>query len=167
MGRIASVVAPGVTQRGTCRQTAFLCDEDCEAYIDLMAEFCRELGVEVRAYCLMPNHIHLVVVPGSEEGLRRAIGEAHRRYSRMVNFREGWRVHLWQGRFGSSPMDGRHAVAALRYVERNPVRAGCVVCRDGMSGRARRSTRARPIPRRSSDRATAGSPSSRPAGGSS
>ena len=51
------------------------------------------------------------------------MGEAHRRYTRRINFREGWRGHLWQGRFASFAMDGRHLLRAARYVELNPVRA--------------------------------------------
>ena len=89
-----------------------------------MAEWCREYKVDVWAYCLMPNHVHMIVVPETEDGLRRAIGEAHRRYTRYINFREGWRGHLWQGRFSSFPMDERYLLAAVRYVELNPVRAG-------------------------------------------
>jgi len=127
MARIARVVAPGVphhiTQRGNRRQQTFFCDEDYEAYLDLMAEWCGKLGVEVWAYCLMPNHVHLVAVPPSEDALRRAVGEAHRRYTRRVNFREGWRGHLWQGRFASFPMDDAHLGIAASYVELNPVRA--------------------------------------------
>lgn len=89
-----------------------------------MAEWCQRCGVEIWAYCLMPNHVHLVAVPESEEGLRRAIGEAHRRYSRHVNFQKGWRGHLWQGRFASYPMDERYLLTVARYVELNPIRAG-------------------------------------------
>ena len=79
--------------------------------------------VQVWAYCLMPNHVHLIVVPASEDGLRRALGEAHRRYTRRINFREDWRGHLWQGRFASFAMDERYLLRAARYVELNPVRA--------------------------------------------
>jgi len=74
----------------------------------------------------MPNHVHLIVVPLSPESLRRAIGEAHRRYTRWINFREGWRGHLWQVRFASFLMDEDHLLTAARYVELNPVRAGLV-----------------------------------------
>lgn len=77
-------------------------------------------------YCLMPNHVHMVAVPESEEGLRTAIGEAHRRYTRHVNFREGWRGHLWQGRFASFPMDESYLLTAVRYIELNPIRANIV-----------------------------------------
>lgn len=128
MARIARVVAPGaphhVIQRGNRRQTTFFLPEDYAFYISLMSEWTRKHGVEVWAYCLMPNHVHLIAVPQAEDGLRLAIGEAHRRYTRHVNAREGWTGHLWQGRFASFPMDERHLLAAARYVENNPVRAG-------------------------------------------
>ncbi len=71
----------------------------------------------------MPNHVHLMRAPPTPEALRAALSEAHRRYSRLINFREGWRGYLWQGRFASCPMDEAHALAAARYIELNPVRA--------------------------------------------
>ena len=74
----------------------------------------------------MPNHVHLIAVPESEEGLARAIGEAHRRYTRRINFREKWRGHLWQERFASFPMDESYLLATARYVEMNPVASGIV-----------------------------------------
>ncbi len=74
----------------------------------------------------MPNHVHLILVPSDEDGLGRALGEAHRRYTRRINFREGWRGHLWQERFHSFPMDETWLMAAARYVELNPPRAGLV-----------------------------------------
>jgi len=130
MARLARVVVPGlahhVTQRGNRRMQTFFSDEDYEAYLSLLVEWCRRHGVAIWAYCLMPNHVHLIVVPASADGLRRGIGEAHRRYSRRVNFREGWRGHLWQGRFASFVMDEPYLLAAARYVERNPVNAGLV-----------------------------------------
>jgi len=127
MARLARVVAAGlphhVTQRGNRRQPVFFGDADYEAYSGLLAEGCRAAGVAVWAYCLMPNHVHLILVPSAADGLRAALGEAHRRYTRLVNFREGWRGYLWQGRFASFPMDESHLLAAARYVELNPVRA--------------------------------------------
>jgi putative transposase len=74
----------------------------------------------------MPNHTHLVAVPRAPDSLRRAIGEAHRRYTVEVNRRESWSGYLWQGRFASFAMDDRHTAAAARYIELNPVRAGLV-----------------------------------------
>jgi REP-associated tyrosine transposase len=130
MARLARLVIPGlphhVTQRGNRRQQTFFNDEDYAAYLELMAEWCREEGVEIWSYCLMPNHVHLVAVPKTEESLRRAIGEAHRRYTRRINFREQWRGYLWQGRFASFIMDEPYLLAAARYVELNPVRAKLV-----------------------------------------
>ena len=123
-------MAPGVpyhvTARGIRRQQTFFCDDDYLAYLELMAQWCSRCTVEIWAYCLMPNHVHLIAVPESEDGLRSAIGEAHRRYTRRINFREGWRGHLWQGRFASYVMEERYLLAAARYIEMNPVRAGLV-----------------------------------------
>ena len=130
MARLARLVIPGmphhVTQRGNRRQQTFFNDGDYKAYLELMAEWCSEEGVEIWGYCLMPNHVHLIAVPAVERSLRRAIGEAHRRYTRRINFREKWRGFLWQGRFASFVMDEPHLIAAARYVESNPVRAGLV-----------------------------------------
>lgn len=127
MARLARVVAPGVphhvTQRGNRRQPVFFGDGDYVAYRELLAEGCRAAGVAVWAYCLMPDHVHLVLVPKDADGLRAALGETHRRYTRHVNLREGWRGYLWQGRFASCPMDEPHLLACARYVELNPVRA--------------------------------------------
>jgi putative transposase len=131
MARLARVVAPGyphhVTQRGNRRQQTFFCDQDYAEYRALMAGFCEKCATDVWAYCLMPNHVHLVMVPSDTDGLRGAISEAHRRYTRKINLREGWRGHLWQERFHSFVMDEHHLLAAVRYIETNPVRAG--LCR--------------------------------------
>jgi putative transposase len=130
MARLARLVVPGmphhVTQRGNRRQQTFFNDGDYAAYLELMAEWCRERGVEIWGYCLMPNHVHLIAVPSTEDGLRWAIGEAHQRYTRRINFREKWRGYLWQGRFASFVMDEPYLLAAARYVELNPVRARLV-----------------------------------------
>ena len=130
MARIARVVAPGlphhVTQRGNRRQTTFFSDDDYRSYLELLREWCTCHEVAIWSYCLMSNHVHLIVVPKAEDGLKLAIGETHRRYSRLINFRMGWRGHLWQGRFSSCPKDERYLLAAARYVERNPVAAGIV-----------------------------------------
>ena len=127
MPRIARIIAPGiphhVTQRGNRRMETFFRDEDYQAYLALMAEWCRKFNVTIWAYCLMPNHVHLIAVPETEEGLRLAIGEAHRRYSVMINRRQKWTGHLWQGRFSSFPMDETYLLAAVKYIEMNPVRA--------------------------------------------
>jgi putative transposase len=128
MARIARVVVPDyphhVTQRGNRRQEVFFSDTDYEIYLSFLAKTLRKVATEVWAYCLMPNHVHLVMVPKNEDGLRAVLGEAHRHYTRHINFREGWRGHLWQERFHSFPMDEEYLLSAVRYVELNPVRAG-------------------------------------------
>ena len=130
MARLARVVVPHlphhVTQRGNRREDVFFDEQDYRAYLSLMRQWCGRYGLSVWAYCLMPNHAHLIVVPPSPEALCRGVGEAHRRYTRRVNFRQGWRGHLWQGRFASFVMDEPHLIAAARYIERNPVRGKLV-----------------------------------------
>ena len=127
MARVKRVVVPGyphhVTQRGNRRQKTFFCAGDYRYYLELMAKATRSAGTEVWAYCLMPNHVHMVMLPAAEDGLRASLGEAHRRYTRYINFREGWRGHLWQERFHSFPMDEEYLLAEVNYVELNPVKA--------------------------------------------
>jgi putative transposase len=130
MARLSRIVIPSVphhiTQRGNRRLPVFFSDEDRAAYLSLIAEACTAQGTACLGWCLMDNHIHLILVPSTEDGLRATLGEAHRRYSRRINFREGWRGFLFQGRFASYPMDDAHLMAAIRYVENNPVTAGMV-----------------------------------------
>ena len=130
MTRLARIVVPScphhVTQRGNRREAIFFEEGDQEIYRDLLAEQIHQGGVEVWAYCLMPNHVHLIVVPRRAEGFARAIGEAHRRYTNFINARGRWTGHLFQSRFGSVPMDEAHLMAAVRYVSLNPVRAKLV-----------------------------------------
>jgi len=130
MARLARVVAVGyphhITQRGNRRQTTFFGDDDYRAYLDLLRRFGPAARLDVWAWCLMPNHVHLIVVPQGADALRAGLAETHRRYTRRVNFREGWRGHLWQERFASFVLGQGHLWAAVRYVERNPVRAGLV-----------------------------------------
>jgi len=128
MARMPRVVVPSfphhVTQRGNRRQKTFFGVDDYLYYIELLSEFSKLAETEIWAYCLMPNHVHFVMVPKHEDGLRAALGEAHRRYTRHINFRHGWRGHLWQERFHSFLMDEQYLMATVRYVEMNPVAAG-------------------------------------------
>ncbi|MFC3231516.1 transposase [Marinibaculum pumilum] len=130
MARLARIVVLGVphhvTQRGNRRQEIFFAPGDYAAYCAFVAEAFAARAVTCLAWCLMPNHLHLVLVPGEADGLRGALGEAHRRYSRRVNAAQGWTGYLFQGRFASYPMDEAHLMVAVRYVELNPVRAGLV-----------------------------------------
>ncbi len=128
MPRQPRLVIPGVphhvTQRGNRRQPTFFSDSDYLLYVRLLKQYCGNAGTAIWAWCLMPNHVHLILVPSHEDGLRAALGEAHRRYTSAINAREDWRGHLWQSRFASFPMDEKHLIACARYVELNPVRAG-------------------------------------------
>ncbi len=130
MARLSRVVIPGVphhvTQRGNRRETTFFEDGDYRLYLDLLAEAARAAGVAVWAYCLMPNHVHLIVTPSDEDGLWRTFRKVHRHYTGYINARMRTTGHLWQGRYGSVAMDEGHLIAALRYVALNPVRARLV-----------------------------------------
>ena len=127
LARLARLVLPGipyhVTQRGNRRQLTFFEDGDYALYRALLGEAARRAGTSVWAYCLMPNHVHLIVVPADADGLRRTFADAHRRYTGYVNARQRWTGHLWQGRFGAVVMDEAHLAHAARYVALNPVRA--------------------------------------------
>ena len=130
MARLARVVIPGhphhVTQRGNGRARTFFEDADYALYRDLLAANCRDAGVEVWAWCLMPNHVHLILVPSDPDGLRRALARVHRSYAGTIQARRKRTGHFWQGRFGAVAMDEEHLAAALRYVSLN--RCGRVWC---------------------------------------
>lgn len=128
MPRTARLVAPGfphhVTQRGVRRQRTFFSDVNYSMYLDLLRELAKIFRVSILAYCLMPNHVHAILIPRSEEGLSKLMGQVNGRYAQKVNLQNGWQGHLWQARFYSVVMDEPHTLAAIRYVEQNPVRAG-------------------------------------------
>ena len=128
MARLARIVVPDcphhVTARGNRREPIFFQDGDQDLYCDLLAEQMRKAAVEVWAYCLMPNHVHLILCPATRDGLALALGAAHRRWANFVNARGRWRGHLFDGRFASVAMDEDHLISAVRYVAMNPVRAG-------------------------------------------
>ncbi len=130
MARLPRLVIPGipyhVTQRGNRRQQTFFEDEDYALYRDLLGQSAKNAGSEIWCYCLMPNHVHIIIVPSDEDGLRRTFADTHRRYTGYINARNRWTGHLWQGRFGAVAMDEEHLAAAVRYVSLNPVRARLV-----------------------------------------
>lgn len=130
MARMARIVIPNIphhiTQRGNRSQKVFFSNKDKEYYLKLLHKHAQEEGLSFWAYCLMDNHIHLIAVPEREDSLAKGIGDADKYYTRMVNFRENWRGYLWQGRFSSFPLDEKYLYAAIRYIERNPVKAGIV-----------------------------------------
>ena len=130
MPKFARLVVPDcphhIIQRGNRRQKVFFNDQDREIYLRLMKRYADRTGITFLAYCLMTNHVHMIAVPKEKTSLAKGIGEAHRQYTTIVNIREDWKGYLWQGRFISFPLDERHFYCAVRYVERNPVRAGMV-----------------------------------------
>jgi putative transposase len=119
-------LAHHITQRGNRRENVFFDDDDRVTYLSWLQEYGARYGVEVLAYCLMDNHVHLVAVPHDDDGLQLVLKPLHMRYAQRVNRAQGWKGHLWQGRFFSSTLDESYLWAAVRYVERNPVRAGLV-----------------------------------------
>lgn len=127
MPRTARIIAPGhphhVTQRGLDKKQVFYTDEDYRDYLRILGEETRRNGVAIWSYCLMPNHVHLVLVPSTKTGLGRAVGEAARRYARVSNRRRGQDGHVWHTRFFSVAMDERHLLEGVRYILLNPVRA--------------------------------------------
>jgi putative transposase len=127
---MSRLIVPGfphhVTQRGVRSMDIFPDNDARLAYLQFLSEEAGRSGVQFLSWCLMTNHVHFIAIPNDSSSLTRAFGEAHRRYTRMRNFGEGVRGYLFQGRFGSCVLDEKHLVAAARYVERNPVKAGMV-----------------------------------------
>src|ERR1700728_3040832 len=130
MARLARGVIPRhphhVTPRGTGRARTFVGDADYALYRDLLGRHCQAADIEVWAWCLMPNHVHLILVPSDPDGLHRALAAVHRRYAGVIHARRRRTGHFWQGRFGAVGMDEEELTEALRYVSLNPVRARLV-----------------------------------------
>jgi putative transposase len=127
---MARVVVPGVphhvTQRGDRRETVFFARGDYQRYLNLLKECSTRRGLEVVAYCLMPNHVHLVAIPHQADTLATVLKPVHLRLAQYVNWTHGMTGRRWQGRYFSCALDNRHTATAVRYVELNPVRAGLV-----------------------------------------
>lgn len=104
----------------------FFTDEDYKLFLTWLKEYCHKHEVDILAYCLMTNHMHLVAVPAKGEGLERVLRPLHMKYAQRINREKGWKGHLWQGRYFSSPLDDEYLWVAIRYIESNPVRARMV-----------------------------------------
>jgi len=130
MARFARVLVPGfpyhVTHRGNRGDDVFFSDDDRRTYLAWLRQYAAEFALEIWAYCLMSNHVHLLAVPRHPDSLAMAVGRTHMRYARRVNREHGWSGHLWANRFHSTPLDGAHLWMAAKYIETNPVRAGVV-----------------------------------------
>jgi len=131
MPRPPRLESPGITlhvvQRGNNRQPCFFRDRDYAYYLHRLGNLLAELNCELHAYVLMTNHVHLLLTPsepGTVSRLMRALGSA---YVRFINASLDRTGSLWEGRFKSCPVDGAgYALACIRYIELNPVRAGMV-----------------------------------------
>jgi putative transposase len=130
MARTARIVFEGlahhVVQRGNFQQKVFKDEEDRSKYCEFVNEFSERYKLKIYAYCIMENHVHFIAVPENDDSLAMTFKNAHMRYSQYFNKKNNQRGHLWQGRFYSCPLDEKHTVEAIRYVERNPSRAGIV-----------------------------------------
>ncbi len=127
MPRKARVVAPGVphhiTQRGVGRQAVFFTKRDHQVYLRLLADQSRLAHLRDFAYCLISNHIHLVIGPTEANSLALCLQRVHGRHAQYLNARRRLSGHLWPNRFCSCPLDRQHLWTALCYVEQKPVRA--------------------------------------------
>lgn len=130
MPRSARIVVPDlphhVIQRGNRRQAIFASDEDRQLYLAYLKTACTLNSVSCLAWCLMGNHVHLILTPPSADALRATMASTHTRYAQWINRSQDLSGHLFQGRFHSYAMDDAHLIAAARYVENNPVKAGMV-----------------------------------------
>jgi putative transposase len=150
MARLARVIAVGiphhVTQRGNARQVILASEAERLVYLDLLRESSSLHQLSLLGYCLMSNHVHLVVIPQQTEALAVTLKHTHGRYAAYWNVRHKSSGHVWQGRFYSCPLDAPHLWAALRYVELNPVRAGIVARPEAWAWSSAGPTRARHRP---------------------
>ena len=130
MARLRRIVVPGlphhITQRGVRRSDIFLDPQDREVYTRLLLVSCRQYSLAVQACCWMTNHIHLIGVPGYENSRAFVLRDTSGLYAVYFNSKYGISGHLWQARFYSCVLDEERFWPAIRYVERNPVRARMV-----------------------------------------
>jgi putative transposase len=131
MPRIARLVAVNfpyhICQRGNNKGTTFFSDEDFKSYLEILSRYSFKWDLEIWAYCLMSNHIHILAVPKGEQSLAKGIGGTNLVYTQYMNRRYQRSGRLWQNRFFSAIIEREtYLWAAARYIERNPVRASLV-----------------------------------------
>ncbi|MCB2211123.1 transposase [bacterium] len=130
MPRSARMVEPGIpyhiTHRGYKKKEIFIDQKDVMFYKKLIERHFISAKTELLAYCIMNNHVHLIVVPGYQWSLAKSVGFVHRDYAVYWNQRYVDQAPVWQGRYYSEPLSEVHLLLAMRYVEQNPLRAGLV-----------------------------------------
>ena len=131
MPRRARLLVPGVPvhliQRGNNRSACFYADEDYRFYLEHLAEQATKHGCALHAYCLMTNHVHLLVTPQREDSLAQLMKALGQRYVQYVNRTYRRSGTLWEGRFRSCLLqEDAYVLACYRYIELNPVRAAMV-----------------------------------------
>jgi putative transposase len=131
MARLPRYTLPGqlqhVIQRGNNSTAVFLSDNDYRFYLHALRDACAAQSCEVHAYVLMPNHVHLLITPGRESGISKAMQSVGGRYSQHINSTYGRKGTLWEGRYRSTVIDAdAYLLHCMRYIELNPVRAGIV-----------------------------------------
>ena len=131
MPRIARIIATGyphhITQRGNNRATVFFDDDDRQTYLELLSVYAQKHRLQIWAYCLMDNHLHLLAVPETENSLARGIGLTNQVYTQYLNRKLMQSGRIWQNRFFSCVVaSDQYLWAVARYIERNPVKVGLV-----------------------------------------
>jgi putative transposase len=130
MPRFARVVIPQcphhITQRGNARRDVFFTAQDRQVYLGLLVQYGEHYGADILGYCLMTNHVHLVLVPQADASLAKTLREVNMRYAQYRNAIERGNGHLWQSRYYSCAVEPDRLGTLMRYVELNPVRAGMV-----------------------------------------
>lgn len=128
MARLARSIVVGyphhLVQRGNYNQPVFEAVIDYQRYLGWLSEYALRYGVDIWAYCLMPNHVHFICVPKTEDALARAFNTLHMRYAQYFNRKRASGGHLWRARFMSCALDDRSVHEEVRFIENNPVRAG-------------------------------------------
>jgi putative transposase len=131
MPRMGRIVLPDfphhIVQRGHDRNVVFASESDYQYYLDTLAEFKSTYDVKVFSFCLMTNHVHLLLMPSDNKGLGLLMKRLAGRQTRYRNKLEGRSGTLWESRYKSSIVDAEaYLLACVRYIELNPVRANIV-----------------------------------------
>ena len=130
MPRIPRIIIPGVPHhiihRGNRRQDVFFTEQDKKRYLWWLTKYSHQYGLDILAYCLMSNHIHLIGIPRTITSIAEVMHIVNTRHTQTVNTEQGWTGHLFQGRYFSTSLDDVHLWVCIKYVEQNPVRAGLV-----------------------------------------